>query len=319
MGLLIDGKWIDQWYDTESNGGDFVRQESYFRETIARDVENSFTPEVGGYHLYVSLACPWAHRTLIFRKLKQLEKIVSVSVVQAPMLENGWEFSHNDSRYKDDLYDSDYLYQLYLKADPNYQGRVTVPVLWDKKTHSIVNNESSEIIRIFNSAFNELTGNQDDYYPQALRKMIDAINQRVYEQINNGVYRVGFATEQSAYEQAYSKLFAALDWLESHLSSHRYLLGDTLTEADWRLFTTLLRFDDVYHGHFKCNRQKLIEFHHITNYIRELYQIDGIKETWDSEYTKIHYYVSHKTINPTGIVPLGVRNDFAAKHDRDLL
>ncbi len=319
MGLLVNGQWLDQWYDTESNKGEFVRQESYFRKTISTDAENSYTPEADRYHLYVSLACPWAHRTLIFRKLKQLEKIISVSVVRAPMLENGWEFSHSDSRYKDDLHDSDYLYQVYLKADPNYQGRVTVPVLWDKKTHSIVNNESSDIIRIFNNAFNALTGNQDDYYPQALRSEIDAINQRVYAQINNGVYRVGFATEQAAYEQAYHELFAALDWLENHLSSHRYLVGDTITEADWRLFTTLLRFDDVYHGHFKCNRQRLIEFHHITHYVRELYQVDGVKETWDSEYTKTHYYASHKTINPTGIVPLGARNDFAAQHDRTSL
>lgn len=317
MGLIINGKWIDQWYDTKNNQGQFIRQDSRFRDTISADEGAIFKAEAGRYHLYVSLACPWAHRTLIFRKLKQLEDIISISIVEPIMLENGWKFDKNSEQFNDDLYGLDYLYQLYLKANPDYQGRVTVPVLWDKKTQTIINNESSEIIRIFNSAFNKLTNNHDDYYPIALRRDIDEINERIYQQINNGVYRAGFATEQTAYEQAYSELFASLDWLESRLSCNRYLLGNTLTEADWRLFTTLLRFDDVYHGHFKCNRQKLSEFHHISNYVRELYQIRGIKDTVDREYTRIHYYASHSSINPTGIVPLGAHNDFSKSHDRE--
>jgi len=315
MGLIVKGKWVDQWYDTKESKGKFVRQDSRFRNQISSDENSEFKPEAGRYHLYVSLACPWAHRTLIFRKLKQLENIILVSVVNAEMMENGWEFGEKG----DPLYNLDYAYQLYLKADSNYQGRVTVPILWDKKTETIVNNESVEIIRIFNSAFNELTGNTDDYFPVELRDEIEEVNSRIYDTINNGVYKAGFATSQSAYNEAYHSLFESLDWLEERLSKKRYLVGGQITEADWRLFTTLIRFDAVYHGHFKCNRQKLSEFHHISNYLRELYQVDGVKETVDLEYTKIHYYASHLTINPTGIVPLGPEEDFERSHDRERL
>ena len=313
MGLIVNGKWVDQWYDTKASKGKFVRQDSRFRDVISSDENSQFKPEAGRYHLYVSLACPWAHRTLIFRKLKQLEDIISVSVVNAEMMENGWEFGEDG----DPLYNFDYAYQLYLKADSSYEGRVTVPILWDKKTETIVNNESVEIIRIFNSAFNELTGNTDDYFPVELRDEIEEVNNRVYDTINNGVYKAGFATTQEAYNEAYHLLFESLDWLEDRLSKQRYLVGEQITEADWRLFTTLIRFDAVYHGHFKCNRQKLNEFHHISNYLRELYQVTGVKDTVDLEYTKIHYYASHITINPTRVVPLGPEEDFDQAHDRE--
>lgn len=313
MGLLVNGKWVDKWYDTEKSKGQFVRQDSRFRDTISSAPQSKFTPEAGRYHLYVSLACPWAHRTIIFRKLKQLEDIISMSIVEAPMMENGWEFGEQG----DPLYNFHYAYQLYLKADPSYEGRVTVPILWDKKTHTIVNNESIEIIRMLNSAFNELTGNTNDYYPEPLREEIEAVNARVYDTINNGVYKAGFATKQEAYNEAYTALFDSLDWLEARLAKQRYLVGDVITEADWRLFTTLIRFDAVYHGHFKCNRQKLSEFNHISNYVNELYQVPGVKETVDLEYTKVHYYVSHLTINPTQIVPLGAKHNFDAPHDRE--
>jgi len=316
MGLIVNGKWVDQWYDTKNSDGSFVRQDSRFRGQITSAAGSTFQPEAGRYHLYVSLACPWAHRTLIFRKLKQLESIISVSVVKAEMMENGWEFTQ-DGNNDDPLYQLDFAYQLYLKADPSYQGRVTVPILWDKKTKTIVNNESVEIIRMFNSAFNELTGNNDDYFPPAQRDEIETVNSRIYDTINNGVYKAGFATTQAAYNDAYQNLFDSLDWLEARLSKQRYLVGDKITEADWRLFTTLIRFDAVYHGHFKCNRQKLSEFHHISHYVNELYQVPGIKETVDLDYSKIHYYASHLTINPTRIVPLGAKQHFDAPHDRD--
>lgn len=312
MGLIVKGEWVDEWYPTEETEGEFIRQESRFRQTISTEPGATYPPEKGRYHLYVSLACPWAHRTLIFRKIKQLEDIITISVVEPKMLENGWEFGEKG----DSLYGLNYMYQLYLKAAPDYQGRVTVPVLWDKKTETIVNNESAEIIRILNTAFNELTGNNDDYYPDALSSEIDRINERIYDTVNNGVYRAGFATTQTAYEEAYISLFATLDWLENRLSQQRYLVGDSITEADWRLFTTLIRFDAVYHGHFKCNRQKLNEFSNISHYLRELYQVPGVKETVDLEYTKIHYYGSHKTINPTGVIPLGPNEDFSLPHNR---
>lgn len=313
MGKIVKGKWVDQWYDTKESKGAFVRQESRFRDQISSNPESQFYAEKDRYHLYISLACPWAHRTLIFRKLKQLEDIISVSVVEPEMLENGWEFGKDG----DPLYQLDYAYQLYLKAASDYEGRVTVPILWDKKTQTIVNNESVEIIRMFNTAFNELTGNTDDYYPQTLKEEIDTVNERIYHTINNGVYRAGFATEKAAYEEAYYALFDSLDWLEQRLAKQRYLVGKQITEADWRLFTTLIRFDAVYHGHFKCNKQKLNEYHHIDNYVKELYQIQGIKETVDLPHIKQHYYASHKTINPTLIVPLGGINNFDEPHDRD--
>lgn len=316
MGLLIKGKWVDQWYDTDSNEGEFKRGASMFRHWLTVDGEpgptgnGGFKAEKGRYHLYISLACPWAHRTLIFIKLKGLEEYIDVTVVDAVMLENGWEL-------KDPLYDASYMYQLYLKAAGDYEGRVTVPVLWDKKTSTIVSNESSDIIRMFNSAFNTLTGNSDDYYPQELQAKIDEINDRVYEEINNGVYRAGFATSQPAYESAYYQLGDALDWVENILSRQRYLVGNTVTEADWRLFTTLIRFDAVYHGHFKCNKKKISQYPAISAYVRELYQWPGVAETVDFEHIKTHYYASHPTINPSGVVPLGPDEDFSLAHGRD--
>ncbi len=315
MGLLQGGKWVDKWYDTKNSDGEFRRQDSRFRNWLSKDGsagptgEGGFTAEKGRYHLYVSLACPWAHRTLIFRKLKQLEDYIDVTVVDAIMLENGWEM-------KDDLNGLDFLYELYLKADEKYEGRVTVPVLWDKKTQTIVSNESSEIIRMFNSAFNDLTGNTDDYYPQALHSQIEALNERIYHTINNGVYKAGFATGFEAYQQAYLTLFDSLDWVEDILSRQRYLAGDKITEVDWRIFTTLIRFDAVYFGHFKCNRQLLESYPNISGFVRELYQVPGVSETVDMEHIKTHYYASHKTINPTGIVPLGPKQNFNAPHNR---
>jgi putative glutathione S-transferase len=315
MGLLQNGQWVDQWYDTKNSGGEFRRQDSRFRSWLTADGdagpngEPGFKAEKGRYHLYVSLACPWAHRTLIFRRLKQLEEYIDVTIVDPIMLENGWEMT-------DPLYDLDFLYQLYLKADASYEGRVTVPVLWDKQTKTIVSNESSEIIRMFNSAFNHLTGNSDDYYPQQLHEQIHSLNDRIYDTINNGVYRAGFATSQTAYEEAFHALFDSLDWVESQLSSQRYLAGGKLTEADWRLFTTLIRFDAVYFGHFKTNRQLLVDYPAISAYVRELYQVPGVAETVNFEHIKTHYYASHTTINPTGVVPLGPEQDFSAPHGR---
>lgn len=316
MGLLQNGQWVDQWYDTKNSGGEFRRQDSRFRSWLTPDGEAGpngepgFKAEKGRYHLYVSLACPWAHRTLIFRRLKQLEEYIDVTVVDPIMLKNGWEMT-------DPLYELDFLYQLYLKADASYEGRVTVPVLWDKQTKTIVSNESSEIIRMFNSAFDHLTGNTDDYYPEELHKQIHSLNYRVYDTINNGVYRAGFATTQTAYEEAFHALFDSLDWVEALLARQRYLAGDQLTEADWRLFTTLIRFDAVYFGHFKTNRQLLADYPAISAYVRELYQVPGVAETVSFENIKTHYYASHTTINPTGVVPLGPEQDFAAPHGRE--
>ena len=314
MGLLQNGNWVDQWYDTAATGGEFRRQDSRFRHWITAhgqpgpDGQRSYPARSGRYHLFVSLACPWAHRALILRALKGLERHIGVTVVEPLMLENGWEFAAGG----DDLYGLDYLYQLYLKGHGDYEGRVTVPVLWDRETGSIVNNESADIVRILNSAFDDITGNRDDYYPQALRGEIDAVNTRVYDTINNGVYRAGFATEQQAYERAFHELFDSLDWVEDILSRQSYLVGDRLTEADWRLFTTLVRFDAVYHGHFKCNRNKLSEFRHMPGYIRRLCEVPGVTETLNFHHIKTHYYGSHKTINPSGIVPLGPVPDFGA-------
>jgi putative glutathione S-transferase len=318
MGLLQNGEWVDQWYDTDSSGGEFRRQDSRFRSWVTADGAagpsggEGFKAEPGRYHLYVSLACPWAHRTLIFRQLKDLQDLIGVTVVEPLMLANGWEL-------KDDQYGLEYLYQLYLKADSGYEGRVTVPVLWDKREQTIVSNESAEIIRMFNTAFNGLTGNDKDYYPAALRGEIDAINERVYDSINNGVYRSGFATSQKAYEEAFYKLFDALDWVEQVLTRQRYLAGDALTEADWRLFTTLIRFDAVYHGHFKTNRQRIADYPAMSNYLRELYQQPGVADTVNFAHIKQHYYGSHRTINPTQVVPLGPQQDFTLPHDRSRL
>lgn len=317
MGQLIEGKWSTQWYDTKKTGGKFERSKAGFRNWITADGsagpsgEGGFKAEAGRYHLYVSLACPWAHRTLIFRKLKELEDLISVSVVSPKMPdETGWNFDKAEGSTGDDLLGKDYLWQVYTQAVPDYTGRVTVPVLWDKQTEQIVSNESSEIIRMFNSAFNQLTGNTDDYYAEALRPRIDEINQRIYDDINNGVYKAGFATTQDAYEGAFTKLFDALDWVEGLLGETAYLTGDTITEADWRLFTTLVRFDAVYVGHFKCNRQRIADYPNISHYLKALYEQPGIKETVDLGHIKTHYYWSHITINPTRIVPKGPELEF---------
>lgn len=316
MGLLVDGIWQDKWYDTGKTKGEFKREQSQFRHLIEPSSTEGFTPDSGRYHLYVSLACPWAHRTLIFRKLKGLEPHISVSVVSPDMLSHGWEFDP-ELGLVDDLYQSQYLYQIYQKADSHYTGRVTVPILWDKQTQRIVNNESAEIIRIFNSAFNELTNNSLDFYPLALRDEIDEINATIYDTINNGVYRCGFATTQAAYETAFSALFSQLDQLDQHLASKRYLLGDTLTEADWRLFTTLVRFDAVYVGHFKCNQARIADYPNLQGYLKELYQMPGVAATVDMSHIKRHYYFSHTMINPTQVVPVGPKLDFDSPHHRE--
>ena len=323
MGKLIDGVWHDVGYDTKKTGGRFVRRESQFRNWVTADGASGFAAEPGRYHLYVSLACPWAHRTLIFRRLKGLVEVVPVSVVHWHMAENGWVFGtgdHGDDECTGDrLGGRSYLHQVYTDAEADYTGRVTVPVLWDTRSHTIVNNESSEIIRMFNSAFDAWGAAGLDFYPAELRSEIDAVNETVFHKINNGVYKAGFATSQAAYEEAYDELFATLDEFEARLAHRRYLLGDRLTEADWRLFTTLLRFDPVYYGHFKCNRQRLVDYPHLWAYTRELYQMPGVAETVNFHHIKHHYYGSHRTINPTGIVPKGPDLDFTEPHGRETL
>lgn len=325
MGLLIDGKWHDRWYDTGSSGGRFIRQDVSFRNWVTPDGEpgptgsGGFAAEPGRYHLYVSLACPWAHRTLIFRKLKGLESMIGVSVVNPLMLEEGWTFEPADGVVADPVAGARRLHEVYTRAEPHYTGRVTVPVLWDLKTGQIVNNESSEIIRMFNCAFDGVGANGPDFYPAALQDEIDAINAKVYDRVNNGVYKAGFATTQEAYDDAVRSLFETLDELEERLSRRRYLVGDRITEADWRLFTTLVRFDPVYVGHFKCNIRRLVDYPNLWGYARELYQIPGVAPTVDFGHIKKHYYGSHATVNPTRIVPAGPAIDFSAPHDRDRL
>lgn len=315
MGLLVDGKWHDKWYDTSATGGKFKRQDSQFRSTISAD-DQVYQPESGRYHLYVSLACPWAHRTLIFRKLKQLEAHISVSVVSPEMLEYGWTFEVFPGATEDHLFGAKYMHEIYTRMQPDITTRVTVPVLWDKKTNSIVNNESSEIIRILNSAFNDLTGDTKDFYPQHLRAEIDDINAFVYDNINNGVYKAGFATQQDAYEEAVTALFAALDKVEQRLTNQRFLVGEQITEADWRLFTTLVRFDTVYVGHFKCNLKRIVDYPAIWGYLRDLYSVVGVAETVNQQHIKHHYYYSHDMINPTRVVPKGPEIDFTTPHNR---
>lgn len=317
MGLLVDGKWQDKWYDTSKNGGKFERQASKFRDKVSNEDGSTFPAESGRYHLYVSLACPWAHRALIFRKLKGLEAHIDVSVVHPEMLDQGWEFKDYPGSTGDRLYNFDYAHQIYTKAEPEITTRVTVPILWDKRTETIVNNESAEIIRIFNSGFNSLTNNEDDYYPNAQREEIDAINNMVYHDINNGVYKAGFATTQEAYEEAVTALFCALDRVEERLSKQRYLVGSKITEADWRLFTTLIRFDAVYHGHFKCNKKQIADYPNIYGYMKELYQVPGVAETVNFDHIKRHYYYSHTMINPTQVIPVGPEQDLMSPHGRD--
>ena len=325
MGLLIDGNWSTTWYDTTKTDGRFVRETASFRNWITPDGtagptgEAGFAAESGRYHLYVSHACPWAHRTMIFRHVKQLASHISVSVVHPLMLENGWSFDRDAHATGDHLLGKNYLHEVYTYGHPKASGRVTVPVLWDKYSQKIVSNESSEIIRMFNSAFNEITSNHDDYWPAALRRDIENVNQDIYDNINNGVYKAGFATSPAAYEDAVAALFAALDRMEARLHRQRYLLGAQITEADWRFFTTLVRFDPVYVGHFKCNIRRIADYPALHGYLCDLYQLPGIAETVVMDHIKQHYYQSHPTINPTGIVPTGPLLDYSAPHGRESL
>ena len=324
MGLLVDGVWRDQ-RDTASTGGRFVRKDSAFRNWVTRDGapgptgEGGFRAEPGRYHVYVSLACPWAHRTLIFRRLKGLEATISVSVVHWRMLDQGWTFEEGPGVVPDPIHRARVLHDVYTAADPAYTGRVTVPVLWDRRTGRIANNESAEIIRMLNSAFDAVGAAPGDFYPEPLRGEIDALNGRIYGTVNNGVYKAGFATTQAAYEEAVRPLFETLDWVDERLATRRYLCGDRSTEADWRLFTTLVRFDPVYVGHFKCNIRRIADYANLSGYLRDLYQVPGVAETVNMQHIKGHYYESHRTINPTGIVPVGPEIDLAAPHGRERL
>jgi len=325
MGLLVDGRWTHHWYDRSASGGGFVRGQSTFRNWITPDGapgptgSGGFKAEPGRYHLYVSLACPWAHRTLIFRSLKGLEAAISVSVAHWFMGEHGWTFEDGPGVILDPIIGAHRLSEVYLRSNPTYTGRVTVPVLWDKQRSEIVSNESSEIIRMMNSAFDEVGASPGDFYPVDLREMIDAFNSRIYDTVNNGVYKAGFATTQQAYEDAVKPLFSTLDELEERLTTHRYLCGERLTEADWRLFTTLVRFDAVYAGHFKCNLRRIVDYPNLWGFTRELYQYPGVAQTTNFEHIKKHYYQSHESINPTRIVPLGPDLDFLSPHGRERL
>ena len=323
MGKLVDGRWHDVWYDTESHDGQFVRQDSSFRNWVTADGNpgpsgaGGFKAEPDRYHLYVSLACPWAHRTIIMRKLKGLEDMISMSVVNAYMGAEGWTFEPGPGVVPDSINKATKLHEIYTAADPDFTGRVTVPILWDKQRKTIVSNESSEIIRMFNSAFDGVGAKSGDYFPADTRSEIEELNDYIYPNINNGVYRAGFASTQEAYDEAVIDLFAALDNLEERLKTQRYLTGDSITEADWRLFTTLVRFDPVYVGHFKCNIRRLCDYPNLWNYVKDLYQQPGIAETVDIDYIKAHYYGSHTAINPTGIVPMGPEIDYSSPHGRD--
>lgn len=328
MGLLVDGEWHDEWYDTAATGGRFIRKDAAFRDWVTADGapddlalagKRGFRAEPGRYHLYVSLACPWAHRALIVRKLKGLESMIDVSVVHWRMREKGWSFAPGQGVIADPIHHARVLSEIYTASDAHFSGHVTVPVLWDKHRGAIVNNESSEIIRMFNRAFDGLGATPGDFYPAAQRTLIDEINARIYDSLNNGVYKAGFATTQSAYEDAVLPLFDTLDWLEARLAHTRYLMGSTLTEADIRLFTTLIRFDVVYAGHFKCNLRQIADYPNLFAYTRDIFQLPGIAETVDFFHIKHHYYESHPTVNPTGIVPLGPIRDFAAPHFRATL
>jgi putative glutathione S-transferase len=319
VGLLIDGVWHDQWYDTGKTEGRFVRSESQFRNWITPDGapgptgKAGFAAEPGRYHLYISRACPWAHRTMIFRALKGLEHAISFSATHWLMRGEGWTFDPGPGVIADPINGARTMHEVYTHADPAYSGRVTVPVLWDKQRHTIVSNESADIIRMFNSGFDQAGARAGDYYPADLRAEIDTLNARIYDTLNNGVYKAGFATTQQAYEDAVRPLFATLDWLEQRLSGQRFLCGERQTEADWRLFTTLVRFDAVYVGHFKCNLRRIVDYPNLWSYTRDLYQTPGIRETVDFDHIKRHYYQSHATINPTGVVPLGPVIDFDAR------
>lgn len=312
-GYLLDGRWHTGWYDTRKTGGEFVRGAAAFRDWVTADGRSGYPAQAGRYHLYVSLACPWAHRTLILRTLKRLEPVISLSVVDPVMRDEGWEFGTGPGCIPDTVNGFRLLREVYTAARPGYSGRVTVPVLWDRERGTIVNNESSEIVRMLNSEFGAFTSVADDYYPPALRAAIDAVNARVYEDVNNGVYRCGFASDQQAYERAFDRLFNALDHLEGVLSRDRFLVGDRLTEADWRLFTTLVRFDAVYHGHFKCNRNRLADFPSLHAHTLALYRHPGVAPTVDIDHIKRHYYMSHPHLNPSRIVPRGPALDFTGR------
>ena len=323
MGLLVEGQWHTDWYDTKATGGNFIRKGSHFRNWITEDGEpglsgvGGFKAMAGRYHLYVSLACPWAHRTLIFRQLKGLEDMISVSIVNAFMGDEGWTFEPGAGVIPDTVNYKSRLHEIYTLALPDYTGRVTVPVLWDKHQNTIVSNESAEIIRMFNSTFDHLGATPGDYYMIDKRGEIDLLNALIYDNVNDGVYKSGFATTQAAYEVAVGNLFDVLDQLDQTLEKQRYLTGDKITEADWRLFTTLIRFDAVYVGHFKCNLKRIMDYPHLSCYVRDLYQQPGIADTVDIDYIKSHYYGSHESINPTRIVPIGPLLDFDQPHDRD--
>lgn len=323
MGHLVDGKWTEQPIDTKSSGGKFVRSAAAFRNWITTDGSagpsgrTGFAAESGRYHLYVSYACPWAHRTLIFREIKGLADHITVSAVHPDMLDQGWTFETDDRGASGDhLYGLQYAYQIYTRADPGYSGRVTVPILWDKQQETIVSNESSEIIRMLNSAFDDLTGNAADYWPTHMRDDIEEVNERIYHTLNNGVYKSGFASTQEAYDAAVHPLFDTLDWLEERLSQNRYLMGDTLTEADWRLFTTLIRFDPVYHLHFKCNRRRIVDYPALWAFTRELYQMPGVAGTVNLDHIVRHYHYSHESVNPNRIVPINPVLDYSEPHGR---
>ena len=323
MGLLVDGIWHDTWYDTKSSGGKFERAAAKFRNWITADGSagpsgsDGFKAQSGRYHLYVSHACPWAHRALIFRALKGLTDHIDVSVVHPDMLTDGWTFETDDhGATGDTLFNLPFARDIYTKADPEFSGRVTVPILWDKQRETIVSNESSEIIRMFNSAFDAVTGNTDDYWPNDLRPDIEKVNERIYNTLNNGVYRCGFATTQAAYDEAVGPLFDTLNWLEDRLRTRRYLMGDTLTEADWRLFTTLVRFDPVYHLHFKCNQKRIVDYPNLWAYTRELFQMNGVAATVNMDHIVRHYHYSHDSINPHRIIPINPSIDFLEPHGR---
>ena len=323
MGKLVEGIWHDVWYETEKHNGRFERQDSSFRHWVTADGapglsgDGGFKAEAGRYHLYVSLACPWAHRTTILRQLKGLENMISMSVVNSFMGPEGWTFAAGPGVVSDNVNHVDRLHELYTKADNQFTGRVTVPVLWDKQDDTIVSNESSEILRMLNSAFDQIGAHSGDFYPPALRGEIDELNEFIYTNINNGVYRAGFAGSQEAYDEAVLALFDALDQVEARLATRRYLTGDTITEADWRLFTTLVRFDPVYVGHFKCNIRRLADYPNLWGYVKDLYQVPGIAATIDINYIKAHYYASHTHINPTGVIPHGPELDYSTPHGRE--
>ena len=323
MGLLIEGKWHTDWYDTKSSNGNFVRKEAQFRNWVTRNGNagptgvGGFKSEPNRYHLYVSLACPWAHRTIIYRKLKGLEDMISMSVVNAFMGDKGWTFTPGEGVVPDPIMNASNLHEIYTATQGNYSGRVTVPILWDKDTNTIVSNESSEIIRMFNSAFDDVGALPGDFLPEELLEEIEELNTLIYPTINNGVYRAGFATTQDAHNEAVAEIFDTLDQLEERLSNNRYLTGNTITEADWRLFTTLVRFDSVYVGHFKCNLCRIIDYPNIWGYVRDIYQIPGIADTVSMDNIKTHYYASHETINPSQVIPMGPKIDFNMPHDRE--